>query len=86
MKFKAIDTPFYREFAPACSRCGVRSIPAQIRLQLTIHGDRIKRWKTAVLASTQDQPGQVGVTDEDILKSCGVRFDPEAHIPLVEYG
>jgi hypothetical protein len=24
--------------------------------------------------------------DEDILGLCGVRFDPEAHIPPVEYG
>jgi hypothetical protein len=24
--------------------------------------------------------------DEDIIGSCGVRFDPEAHIPPVEYG
>jgi hypothetical protein len=24
--------------------------------------------------------------DEDIIGPCGVRFDPEAHIPPVEYG
>jgi hypothetical protein len=27
-----------------------------------------------------------GYIDEDILGACGVWFDPEAHIPLVEYG
>jgi hypothetical protein len=27
-----------------------------------------------------------GHIDEDILGACGVWFDPEAHIPLVEYG
>jgi hypothetical protein len=27
-----------------------------------------------------------GNIDEDILGACGVRFDPEAHIPPLEYG
>jgi hypothetical protein len=27
-----------------------------------------------------------GENDEDIIGPCGVRFDPEAHIPPVKYG
>jgi hypothetical protein len=27
-----------------------------------------------------------GNIDEDILGACGVRLDPEAHIPPLEYG
>jgi hypothetical protein len=62
MKFKAVSTLFYWGFAPAHSWRGIHSISSQIWLQLMILGDRIKRVKTAPLASTRDQPGRVGAT------------------------